>query len=79
MVSVALLIVTQAKVDKLIPLYAIGVFTGFTMAGAGMAKYHLTHREPQWQRRSVINGTAAVLSAIVDSSSPSRSSPKGPG
>ncbi|HUA95553.1 MAG TPA: OB-fold nucleic acid binding domain-containing protein, partial [Acidimicrobiales bacterium] len=64
-VSVALLIITNAQVDKLIPLYAIGVFTGFTMAGAGMAKYHWTHREPQWRRRLAINGTASVLSFIV--------------
>lgn len=64
-VSILLLWVTNAKVDKLIPLYAIGVFTGFTMAGAGMAKYHLTHREDHWRRRLAINGTAAVLSFIV--------------
>jgi amino acid transporter len=64
-VSVILLAVTKAQVDKLIPLYAIGVFTGFTMAGAGMAKYHLTHREPQWRRRLIINGTASVLSFVV--------------
>ena len=65
-VSIVLLVVTKARVDSLIPLYAIGVFTGFTIAGAGMVKYHLTHREPQWQRRAVINGTASVLSFIVD-------------
>jgi amino acid transporter len=64
-VSVILLAVTRAQVDKLIPLYAIGVFTGFTMAGAGMAKYHLVNREPQWRRRLAINGTAAVLSFVV--------------
>ncbi len=65
-VSVVLLLVTKAKVDNLIPLYAIGVFTGFTMAGSGMVKYHLTEREPHWRRGVVINGTAALLSAIVD-------------
>jgi len=64
-VSVILLLITRAKVDKLIPLYAIGVFTGFTMAGAGMAKYHWTHREDHWRRRLAINGTASVLSLIV--------------
>jgi amino acid transporter len=64
-VAIAVLLVTQAKVDKLIPLYAVGVFTGFTMAGAGMAKYHFTHREDHWRRRLAINGTASVLSAIV--------------
>jgi amino acid transporter len=64
--AVVLLLVTQAKVDSLIPLYAIGVFTGFTMAGAGMVKYHLTQREPHWRRGALINGTAAVLSFVVD-------------
>ena len=60
-----LLLITRARVDKLIPLYAIGVFTGFTMAGAGMAKYHWTHREDHWRRRLTINGTASVLSSVV--------------
>ena len=64
-VSSILLLITRARVDSLIPLYAIGVFTGFTMAGAGMAKYHLAHREDHWRRRLVINGTASVLSFIV--------------
>ena len=60
-VSVLLLIATHAQIDKLIPLYAIGVFTGFTMAGLGMAKYHLRHRESGWKRRLAINGIAGVL------------------
>ncbi|HVA03906.1 MAG TPA: amino acid permease [Acidimicrobiales bacterium] len=64
-VSVAILLVTDAKLDNLIALYAIGVFTGFTMAGAGMVKYHVTHREPHWRRGAAINGTAAVLSFVV--------------
>src|SRR6202030_1179252 len=48
-VSIVLVIVTQAKVSRLIPLYAIGVFTSFTLSQAGMAKHHLTHREPNWR------------------------------
>ena len=64
--SVVLLLVTRAQVDSLIPLYAIGVFTGFTMAGAGMAKYHWVNREPQWRRRLAVNASAAVLSFVVD-------------
>jgi len=64
-VSILVLVVTKAKVDNLIPLYAIGVFTGFTMAGAGMAKYHWHHREDHWRRRLGINGTASVLSFVV--------------
>ena len=45
-VSLALLIVVGANVNNLIPFYAIGVFTGFTMAGFGMSKYHRPHRGP---------------------------------
>jgi amino acid transporter len=64
--SSILLLATGAKVDRLIPLYAIGVFTSFTMSQAGMAKHHLTHREPHWRKGLFINGTGAVLSLIVD-------------
>jgi amino acid transporter len=64
-VSLILLITTRSQVNGLIPFYAIGVFTGFSMAGFGMAKYHKRVREPGWRRRLVINRTAAVYSAIV--------------
>lgn len=40
-VALALLIFTGAHVDKLVAFYAIGVFTGFTLAGFGMAKHFL--------------------------------------
>jgi len=64
-VSIALLVATRAKVSALIPMYAIGVFTGFTMAGAGMTRHHLTHREPGWHRSVVINAIAAVVCFLV--------------
>jgi amino acid transporter len=63
--SVALLIIKNADVNSLVPLYAIGVFTAFTMAGFGMAKYHHTHREPGWRRRFAINFSAGALSLVV--------------
>jgi amino acid transporter len=64
-VSVALLIIKDADVNNLVPLYAIGVFTAFTMAGFGMAKYHHTHREQGWRYKFVINFSAGALSLIV--------------
>ena len=63
--SIALLLATEAKVSALIPMYAIGVFTGFTMAGAGMVTHHLRHREGPWRQRVVINAIAAVVCAVV--------------
>src|SRR5207302_3703186 len=64
--STVLVIVADAKVDNLIPLYAIGVFTSFTLSQAGMAKHHVTHKEEGWRTGLFINGTGAVLSAVVD-------------
>jgi len=64
--STVLVIVADAKVDNLIGLYAIGVFTSFTLSQAGMAKHHVTHKEPGWRTGLFINGTGAVLSLIVD-------------
>ncbi len=64
-VSVALLIIKDADVNSLVPLYAIGVFTAFSMAGFGMAKYHHTHREHGWRYKFVINFAAGVMTGIV--------------
>jgi amino acid transporter len=64
-VSAALLIVFGATVNALVPLYAIGVFTGFAMAGFGMARYHRRTREQAWRRRRVINMVGGIYTAIV--------------
>jgi amino acid transporter len=64
-VSIALLIIKNADVNNLVPLYAIGVFTAFSMAGFGMARYHSRHRTPGWRRRLIINFSAGVLTSIV--------------
>jgi amino acid transporter len=63
--ALALLLAVGANVNALVPFYAIGVFTGFTMAGLGMARYHQTHRERGWRRRLAINFTGGVVSALV--------------
>ena len=64
--AIVLLVITGAKVDRLIPLYAIGVFTSFTLSQAGMARHHLREREVGWRSGLVINSTGAVLSFVVD-------------
>ena len=64
-VSLTLLIVVGAVVNLLIPFYAIGVFTGFAMAGFGMARYHIRHKEQGWRRRLVINAAGGVYTALV--------------
>jgi amino acid transporter len=64
-VAVLLLVATGAQVAGLVALYAIGVFTGFAMAGSGMVKHHLTFKAPHWRRGVVVNGFSAVLTAFV--------------
>jgi amino acid transporter len=63
--SVALIGVVGANVNALVPFYAIGVFTAFTMAGFGMAKYFRTHRVPGWRYKMVICFSSGVLTSIV--------------
>jgi amino acid transporter len=63
--SIALLLATGAKVSALIPMYAIGVFTGFTMAGTGMVVHHLRHRDHHWRKSVAVNAVAAIVCAVV--------------
>jgi amino acid transporter len=64
--AIVLLVITDAKVDRLIPLYAIGVFTSFTLSQAGMAKHHIREREQGWRWGLFVNGFGAFLSLVVD-------------
>ncbi len=63
--ALVLLVMTGGSVNALVPLFAMGVFSAFAMAGCGMAKYHLDHRTPGWRRRLVINLSAGIMSLSV--------------
>ena len=63
--SGTLVAVVGSNVAKLIAFYAIGVFTGFTMAGFGMAKRNWTRREPGWRVRFFINFLSGSISFAV--------------
>jgi amino acid transporter len=63
--SVILVAVARAKVNSLVPFYAIGVFTGFTMAGLGMARFHTRQRAPGWRRKFGVTLAGGLLSAVV--------------
>ncbi len=65
-IAIVLIIVFDAKVNGLVALYAVGVFTGFTMAGAGMVKHHFDHRENKhWRRGAIVNGISGLVSFVV--------------
>lgn len=64
--SAAVLLVAFGGITTaLIPLYAVGVFTGFTISQIGMVKHHLALRESGWRRGLAINGLGAVATGIV--------------
>jgi amino acid transporter len=63
--AIVLLVVFKGSVDALIGLYAIGVFTSFTLSQSGMVVHWLRFRGANWRRSIGINGTGAVLTAIV--------------
>jgi amino acid transporter len=60
-----LLIAFGGITNSLIPLYAVGVFTAFTLSQAGMVAHHRRLREPGWRRGLVINATGAVATGLV--------------
>ncbi|MBV8084538.1 MAG: APC family permease, partial [Chloroflexi bacterium] len=63
--STILLVAFGGETDALIPLYAVGVFTAFTLSQTGMVVHHARVRQPGWRTARVINGVGAVATAIV--------------
>jgi amino acid transporter len=63
--ALSLLFAVGANTNSLVPFYAIGVFTGFSMAGFGMVRYHRRQKESGWRRRLVINLTGGIYTALV--------------
>jgi amino acid transporter len=61
-----MVILFGASVTRLIPLYALGVFTSFTLSQAGMARRHLRLREPGWRWSLAMNGIGAIATFVVD-------------
>src|SRR5580704_9243836 len=65
MLAGGLLIAVNATTARLIPLYAIGVFIGFTISQTGMVRHWYGQRSPRWWLRAALNGTGAVLTATA--------------
>ena len=60
-----LIVFFKADVSALIPLYAVGVFVGFTLSQLGMCRHHLRLKEANWQRSLFINGLGCAMTGIV--------------
>ena len=60
-----LLVAARGDTQALIPLFAIGVFVGFTLSQAGMVRHWHEQHGDGWARRAAINGLGAVLTAVA--------------
>jgi amino acid transporter len=65
LIAGALIVAFQGDISKLIPLYAFGVFTGFTLSQTGMVRHHLRLREAGWKFGMVINAIGAFTTGLI--------------
>lgn len=65
MLSFAVLLAFGGQTERLIPLYAVGVFTSFTLSQLGMVVRWQKRKEPGWQTSRLLNGLGAVATGIV--------------
>lgn len=63
--SIGLLVAFGGLINALIPLYAVGVFTGFTLSQAGMCVHHYKHRGKSWKIHMGINGVGSITTFFV--------------
>ncbi|WP_075731336.1 APC family permease [Streptomyces acidiscabies] len=64
-VSAALLVFSGGDTNTLVPLFAIGVFVGFTVAQVGMVRHWRLERGPGWTGKALLNGFGALLTGVA--------------
>ncbi|QBJ98882.1 amino acid permease [Rhodococcus sp. ABRD24] len=60
-----LLVGAGGSMNALVPLFAIGVFVGFTLAQFGLVRHWRAIRSPGWRLRTALNGFGGVLTAVA--------------
>jgi amino acid transporter len=63
--GIFLVLITAGSVEHLVAFYALGVFTGFALAGFGMTRHALRNKTGQWRAKVFINGLAGTISTII--------------
>ncbi|MBO3463653.1 APC family permease [Aetokthonos hydrillicola Thurmond2011] len=63
--AAVLVIIFKGQVNAVIPLYAVGVFTSFTLSQAGMVRRWFTEKTPGWLSSAFMNGLGAIATAVV--------------
>jgi hypothetical protein len=63
--GILLVVITAGSVEHLVAFYALGVFTGFTLAGFGMTRYFQRTKPKGWKLKVFINGLAGSISFAI--------------
>ncbi|MEU9993700.1 APC family permease [Streptomyces sp. NPDC048045] len=63
-IAAALLVFSGGDTNTLVPLFAIGVFVGFTIAQVGMVRHWRLDRGPGWRGKALLNGFGALLTGV---------------
>jgi amino acid transporter len=63
--ALVLLVGSNGNTQALVPVFAIGVFIGFTISQVGMVRHWWEERSTGWQGRAVLNGFGALLTAAA--------------
>jgi amino acid transporter len=65
LLAAAVLLIVNADTQRLLPVFAIGVFIGFTISQTGLVLHWRRERGPRWLGYALLNGFGAVLTAIA--------------
>jgi amino acid transporter len=60
-----LLIAVRAQTSRLIPMFTIGVFIGFTISQIGLVRHWYEERPRSWRIRAAVNGAGALMTAVA--------------
>ncbi|MFI6452379.1 APC family permease [Streptosporangium amethystogenes] len=63
--AAVILIAVDAQTHRLIPMFAIGVFIGFTISQVGLVRHWASLRPSRWLGKALLNGTGALLTAVA--------------
>ncbi|WP_405830457.1 APC family permease [Streptomyces sp. NBC_01176] len=65
LLAALLLIAVDADTHRMIPLFAIGVFIGFSISQIGLVRHWAGERPRGWLRHAALNGIGAVLTVVA--------------
>jgi amino acid transporter len=65
LLSAVVLLIVNADTQRLLPVFAIGVFIGFTISQTGLVRHWREERGPRWLGYALLNGVGAVMTAIA--------------